>query len=254
MDNRGATIMVVDDEDEVREYARSVLESKGFQVLTARNSVEALLLSDHHGGPIRLLITDLSMPPYMDGFELARALQEVRPGLRVLYLSAKPPESLLSGGLGAMDHDPASPAVSHLSKPFTPDMLVKRVGEMLVVPVPRPAPEPRSCRSILMMVPEADVRTSVATLLREEGYLVLEVRNIGEALVLCQWHVGCIGLLLADREALSTLPSELRERLAQIRPEMRILCASVCYGMGSPLGERVKRALEEWGLEAQGGP
>jgi hypothetical protein len=133
-------------------------------------------------------------------------------------------------------------------------MLVSRVCELLAAPSKPPVPQARNCRSILMMVPEADVRSSVASLLRDEGYLVLEVRNIGEALILCQWHVGCIGLLLADREALSNLPSELQERLVQIRPEMRILCASVCYGDESPLGERVKRALEEWGLEAQGGP
>lgn len=253
MNDQGDTIMVVDDEDEIRDYARSVLEAQGYKVLTARNSVEALLLSDHHRGPIRLLITDVSMPPYMDGFELARSLSEVRPGLGILFISTKPADDMMEGG--TMDGNPYSSGrdASYLSKPFTPESLVRHVHELLL---PRTRPSrlaARNSRTILMMVPEADLRSSVANLLREEGYLVLEVRNIGDALILCEWHVGGIGLLLADRESLSALPSELLERLVQIRPEMRILCASVCCKVESPLGERVKRALEEWGLEALDG-
>lgn len=111
----------------------------------------------------------------------------------------------------------------------------------------------KRCRTILIMVAEEGVRTRVAGLLRNEGYLVLEVRNIGEALKVCEWHVGRIGLLLADRHALEHMPSELRERMSQIRPGLRVLSASVSGDLDAPLGERVKRALEEWGLEARDG-
>lgn len=256
MNDQGDTILVVDDEDEVRDYARSVLEAQGYRVLTARNSVEALLLSDHHRGPIRLLITDVSMPPYMDGFGLARSLSEVRPGLGILFISTRPADDMIEGGF--MDGNPFSSGhgPSFLPKPFTPESLVRQVHE-IIDPRTRPGPSTPTadeCRTILIMVPVTDLRSSVATLLREEGYMVLEVRNIGDALILCQWHVGRIGLLLADRGALAVLPSELLDRLVQIRPEMRILCASICCKVEAPLGERVKRALEEWGLEAQGGP
>lgn len=247
MESDPQTVMVVDDEDPVRESARAALEARGFAVLTARNSVEALLLSNHHRGPIHLLVTDLSMPPYMDGQELARALQEMRPGLRVLYLSAQEPDALALDGL-------EGGRTGFLVKPFAAEALAARARDILAGPGPEAAsPEAGAPRSILMMVPEAEVRASVAGLLRGEGYQVIEVRNIGEALTVSQWHVGPIGLLLADRVAWARLPGEFPERLGQIRPEMRILCASISDALEAPLGERVRRALEEWGLEAQDG-
>ena len=103
MEKGGTTLLVVDDEEEVRSHARAVLEKHGFTVLTARNSVEALLLSNHHGGPIRLLITDLSMPPYMDGASLAKTLRGTRPGLRVLFLSSQGPDPGISAGPEEVD-------------------------------------------------------------------------------------------------------------------------------------------------------
>lgn len=255
MDTRNSTILLVDREADVRDHARGVLEGQGFGVLTARNSVEAILLSNHHGGPIRLLITGISLPPYMDGPDLARSLQETRPGLRVLYLLDGPPEpwSPVGGEPG--------PHGRYLSRPFTREQLVAGVMGVLSPPASAPAGAGgrQEVRCILMMLSDAGVRMRVAALLREEGYLVLEARNAGEALSVCEWHVGSIGLLLADRTALDRLPGEIGERLAQIRPEMRILGASICAAPVAagedvpPLGERVRRALEEWGLEARGG-
>jgi CheY-like chemotaxis protein len=255
MDSRDATILVVDRDADVRDYARGVLEGQGFGVLTARNSVEAILLSNHHGGPIRLLITGISLPPYLDGPELARSLQETRPGLRVLYLLEGPPEPWSPAG-----GEPRSPEC-YLGRPFTGEQLVAGVMGILSPPASARVGVGgrRDGRCILMMLSDSGVRMRVAALLREEGYLVLEARNAGEALSVCEWHVGSIGLLLADRGALDRLPGEIGERLAQIRPEMRILGASVCTAPvaageeAPPLGERVRRALEEWGLEARGG-
>lgn len=256
MDTRDTTILVVDRDAGIRDYARGILEGQGFGVLTARNSVEAFLLSNHHGGPIRLLVTGIALPPYLDGPELARSLQETRPGLRVLFLSEEPPAPWSPVG-----GDPGLPGHC-LPRPFTREQLVAGVAGLLSPAAV--APEPawtgrRQGRCILMMLSDAGVRRRVAALLREEGYAVLEARNAGEALSVCEWHVGSIGLLLADRGTLDRLPGEIGERLAQIRPEMRILGASVCAapaGAGTeapPLGERVRRALEEWGLEARGG-
>jgi CheY-like chemotaxis protein len=255
MDTRNTTILVVDREADVRDYARGVLEGQGFGVLTARNSVEATLLSNHHGGAIRLLITGISLPPYLDGPELARSLQETRPGLRVLYLAEVPPAQWSPVGVGAR------PPERYLPRPFTREQLVAGVMGSLSTPAsfPTGADGRRQGCCILMMLSDSGVRMRVAALLREEGYLVLEARNAGEALSVCEWHVGSIGLLLADRGALDRLPGEIGERLAQIRPEMRILGASVCAAPvaagedAPPLGERVRRALEEWGLEAGGG-
>ncbi|HLP43403.1 MAG TPA: response regulator, partial [Fibrobacteria bacterium] len=123
MDIQGSVVMVVDDEDLVREMARLALEAEGLVVLTARNGVEALLLAERHGGPIHLLLTDLSMPPYMDGLELARSLRCARPGLQVLFLSAR-------GHEVPMPIDPDSGAAL-VAKPFTSETLVERVRAAL---------------------------------------------------------------------------------------------------------------------------
>lgn len=242
------TILVVDDEEAVRDFARFILESQGYRVLTARNSVEAMLLSQHHGGQIRLLITDLSMPPYMDGESLAAALRGPDPDLRILFLAARgdtPPAAWSSAGSGV------------LRKPFTPEMLVRGVRSALADPVPATPGEDAAVsddRSILMLVSDGEVRASVAGLLRKEGYAVLESRNIGEALKVCEWHTGRVGVLLADKDLMASLPGELKERLAEVRPDMRILAASVSGAGEKSLGDRVRLALEEWGLEAGGRP
>lgn len=250
MGDARATVLVVDDEDGIRELCRGALEAGGFRVLAARNSVEALLLSDRHGGPIRILVTDLSMPPYMDGASLSRTLTLHRPGLRTLFLTAGGPEDVLLEAGG----NAAGETRDLLPKPFRAEELLAKVRS-LSSPPPAPAAEadPLRRRTLLMLLPQEDLRARVAGLLRDEGYLVLEARHAGEALSLAEWHAGGIGLLLTDRLAWECLPGELRERLAEIRPGMRILCAPVLGEAAATLGERVRQALEEWGLEARGG-
>jgi CheY-like chemotaxis protein len=259
------TLLVVDDEDGVRRAARAALEARGYTVLTARNGVEALLLAEHHRGEIHLLVTDLAMPPYMDGAALARALRGARPGIRVLFMAAAgqaPGFASRGNRQGTLcpvpPHDAAD--ACFLAKPFTPESLVERVRDMLAEPV---APEtregadvlgePGGKRAILVMAPHRDLRSSVAALLRDEGYQVLEVRHPGEALRVCEWHAGEIGLLLADRDAFRGVPEEVRERIAEVRPSMRVLSAAIPGPVQEPLGERVRHALEGWGLEARGG-
>jgi CheY-like chemotaxis protein len=248
MDDARAAVLVVDDEDRIRELCREALEAAGFRVLTARNSVEALLLSDRHGGPIRILVTDLSMPPYMDGASLSKTLALHRPGLRTLFLTAGGPEDILLRG----PTDAGTEEV--LPKPFRAEDLVAK-ARALAEPRPLPGPgEDAAARgTLLMLLPGEDLRSGLAGQLRLEGYLVLEARHAGEALSLVEWHEGGIGLLLTDRLAWECLPGEIRERLGEIRPGMRILCAPLLGEASASLGERVRQALEEWGLEARGG-
>jgi CheY-like chemotaxis protein len=250
MDNPCPTVLVVDDEADVREFARRVLESQGFEVLMAKNGVEALLLGEHHHGFIHALVTDLMMPPYMGGCELAQALRRIRPGMAVLYISGYPADAVVQSEV-------LEEAAGFLAKPFKPDVLVRRVRELI-----RSAAESESRRSVsgpkqekavLVLVPDEELRNGIiASMLRTESPHVLEARNIGEALALCQWYAGRIGLLLADRETLSSLPLELSERLLQARPEMRILCASASVRDGEPVADLIRRVIEEWGLEVAG--
>jgi signal transduction histidine kinase/CheY-like chemotaxis protein len=117
------TILLVEDEESVRELARDILRAIGYTVIEARNGVEALLLSERHQGPLDLLLTDVVMPR-MSGRELADRLTLLRPDLSVLYMSGYTDDAVIRHGvLGA--------GTAFLQKPFTPAILVGRVRETL---------------------------------------------------------------------------------------------------------------------------
>jgi len=80
------TILLVDDESDVRDLARDILTAKGYRVLEAGGGEEAVRVVQSHGEPIDLLLTDVVMPR-MQGNELAARLGTLRPGVRVLYMS-----------------------------------------------------------------------------------------------------------------------------------------------------------------------
>jgi CheY-like chemotaxis protein len=80
------TIVVVEDEQAVRELTQRILSRHGYRVITARNGAEALALAKSHPGTIDLLITDVVMPQML-GHEVAQRFVELRPGSRVLFMS-----------------------------------------------------------------------------------------------------------------------------------------------------------------------
>jgi two-component system cell cycle sensor histidine kinase/response regulator CckA len=117
------TVLVVEDEEEVRALARDVLEMNGYTVLEAMDADDAMRLGESHPGPIDLLITDVVMPR-LSGPELAGRLRAHRPALRVLCMSGYPesPDRRVEGGEGW---------TAWLQKPFTPDVLMSKVRECL---------------------------------------------------------------------------------------------------------------------------
>jgi CheY-like chemotaxis protein len=117
------TIFVVEDEPAVRAVVRQVLRQHGYQVLEAGHGGEALEVAGRHRGPIDLLVTDVILPG-ISGGELAGHLTRRHPGLRVLYLSDYPDETLARHGVQARD-------VPFLSKPFLPATLAYKVREAL---------------------------------------------------------------------------------------------------------------------------
>jgi PAS domain S-box-containing protein len=117
------TILLVEDQTEVRDLARDILHGSGYTVLEARNGAEALQLWDQHGGAVELILTDVVMPQ-MGGRELADRLLAARPGLRVLYMSGYTDDTL--GREGVLD-----PARAYLPKPFSSASLLRRVRDVL---------------------------------------------------------------------------------------------------------------------------
>ena len=117
------TVLLVEDEDSVRELARVVLESYGYQVLTARDGAQALKTAEHHHAEIDLLVTDVVMPN-LGGRELAEILRTNRPHLRVLYVSGYTDDAVVRHGI-------LQDQVSFLPKPFDRRALAAKVREVL---------------------------------------------------------------------------------------------------------------------------
>ncbi|MGH9651031.1 MAG: ATP-binding protein, partial [Terriglobales bacterium] len=121
------TVLLVEDEDAVREFTKQVLLRHGYTVLEARNGVEALSVSQHASHPIDLLLTDVIMQQ-MGGQELAGRLLELHPNLRVLFMSGYIQDA--EQNLGQLFSN-----ASFLQKPFSSEALVQEVREVLDSPV-----------------------------------------------------------------------------------------------------------------------
>jgi signal transduction histidine kinase/ActR/RegA family two-component response regulator len=126
-----ATILLAEDEPDVRSATERLLRLGGYHVLAAGDGAEALARSRSFAGTIHLLVTDVVMAN-MGGMELARRLEQERPGLRVLYISG------YSWDQGLPPSDPTR-GIDYLEKPLTYDSLMRKVAQVLATPS---APEP----------------------------------------------------------------------------------------------------------------
>jgi two-component system cell cycle sensor histidine kinase/response regulator CckA len=118
------TILLVEDEDSVRQLVRETLESRGYRVLEAANGDAALALAAGHTDTIHLIITDVVMPG-LSGHELVQQLLPARPTIKVLYLSGYAQEAFAT---------PSAAPKTFLQKPFTLQSLSRKVREILGPP------------------------------------------------------------------------------------------------------------------------
>jgi len=117
------TLLVVEDQEEVRNLTQRVLEARGYTVLAAGDGAEALEILAQHPNQIHLMITDVVMPG-MNGRELAQHACARWGDLKVLYVSGYTGEAVLQ-------HRLLEPGVAFLQKPFTPDVLARKTREVL---------------------------------------------------------------------------------------------------------------------------
>jgi two-component system cell cycle sensor histidine kinase/response regulator CckA len=120
------TIVVVEDEGQVRELVQEILQAEGYTVLTAANGEEGLRLCTEYDGPIDLLLTDVVMPG-LSGPEMAQCILPVHPTIKVVFMSGYASDAI--GIHGVLD-----PGTAFLQKPFTPDILIGKVRETLDTP------------------------------------------------------------------------------------------------------------------------
>ena len=117
------TILLVEDEDTVRQMTKMILDERGYRVLEASNGLEGLAVAEGHRGPIHLLMTDLVMPK-LAGREMAERILALRPELRVLFMSGYTEDVIVLQGV-------ESASANFLQKPFTLAGLTNKVREVL---------------------------------------------------------------------------------------------------------------------------
>jgi two-component system, cell cycle sensor histidine kinase and response regulator CckA len=117
------TILLVEDQPEVRAIARTILSRQGYTVLDADGGVAALKIVKAHDGQIDMLLTDVIMP-VIGGQELARQVLEMRPGVHVLFASGYTDDVLIQQGV-------LQPGAEWIQKPFTRESLLQKVRGVL---------------------------------------------------------------------------------------------------------------------------
>ena len=210
---RDATLLVVEDQADVRRLALSILKHQGYQLLEAENADRALEVSAHHAGVIDLLVTDVVMPG-RTGCELAERLIVQRPGIKVLYISGYPGDAI--AGQGCLD-----PGTEYLPKPFTPEQLSSKVREVLR----RPA---GGGRTILVIDDDAKVCGLLQRVLSGAGYRVLvaaDGKKGMDALKRQPVDLVITDLVMPEQEGLETVT-----QLHAQRPKLPVIAISGAFG------------------------
>ena len=117
------TVLLVEDDQQVRAVARGVLRKNGYNVLEARNGGEALLLCEQYPQTIHLLLTDVVMPQ-MSGVQLSKRLLKIRPDMKAICMSGYTDEAVLHQGI-------IDSGMVYLQKPLTPESLLRKVRQVL---------------------------------------------------------------------------------------------------------------------------
>ena len=120
---KGETVLVVEDEEALRQVTKRIFTRNGYHVITAANGPEALDIASTHPGEIHLLVTDVVMP-HMLGKEIAAKMRAIKPGIEVLFMSGYARPVLASQGR-------LDPNVALVEKPFSEAELLAQAGHVL---------------------------------------------------------------------------------------------------------------------------
>jgi signal transduction histidine kinase len=127
--NGSETVLVVEDDAEVRRLICEILRAKGYHILESTKGEEAIQIARGFQGPLPLVVADVILPE-MSGPDVVRKVREAKPDIRALFISGYTDEAVLRHGM-------VEPGVMFLSKPFVPEDLARKVREVLG---PRSAP------------------------------------------------------------------------------------------------------------------
>jgi PAS domain S-box-containing protein len=203
------TVLVVEDQSEVRSFAVAALRRYGYNVLSAEAGSEALRIATEHREPIHLLVTDIVMPG-ITGLELAEQLFSLKPGIKVMFMSGYS-ETALTGRHTNLDRGTPS-----IEKPFTARFLAERVRDVL---------GPRHMAATILVVEDDDsVRRFIQNALTGAGFAVVEASN-GKQAIDCLSRTHCdlviTDLAMPEQEGIETIQQIRRED-----PELKIIAIS----------------------------
>ncbi|MBZ4689613.1 MAG: Sensor protein [Cereibacter sp.] len=213
------TILLVEDDEDVRATAAGLLADLGYTVLQARDADRAMTIVES-GARIDLLFTDVVMPGRMTSRQMAEKARLMMPKLAVLFTSGYTQNSIVHGGR-------LDAGVQLLSKPYTQEALARKLREVLAKPAPvveqpvaEPAPPAAPLAGLRVLVCEDDViiRMNLSEVLQEAGCSVLEAGNGKKALALLETgpvDAVLIDLGLPDMSGMD-LAATMRDRLPDL--------------------------------------
>ena len=229
------TVLVVEDDEDVRNTVIDMLFELGYRVLRAKDAHSALAIIES-GAPIDLLFTDVIMPGPVRSPELARKAKERLPNIAVLFTSGYTENAIVHGG--RLDE-----GIELLSKPYTREALARKIRHVLRNQQQRrfgpaeprhplqddveenraPVSRPRALR-VLLVEDDALIRLSTAEMLGDLGHSVHEAGNASEALALLDEHD--FDVLITDIKLPGLAGDELASRAIARQPGLRIVFAS----------------------------
>ncbi len=230
------TVLVVEDDDEVRETAVSLLGDLGYRVLKAREAMGALSVIES-GVPIDVLFTDVVMPGPLRSPELARKAKERLPRLAVLFTSGYTENAIVHGG--RLDR-----GVELLSKPYTREALARKIRHVLAnqqqqralaaeaSPGPIPAPVQAASRpggTVLLVEDDEFIRESLAELLGAAGRVVLQAHDAASARAALAAHA--VDVMVTDVGLPKVSGIELARGALARQPRLAVIFAT-----GDPRG------------------
>jgi PAS domain S-box-containing protein len=239
------TILVAEDDEDVRATVVEMLGDLGYRVLKARDAASALTVIES-GLPIDMLFTDVVMPGPLKSAELARKAKQRQPDMAVLFTSGYTENSIVHGGR-------LDAGVELLSKPYSRETLARRIRLLLnqraddiaaaakaVPPVAAaPVATPRPLK-ILVVEDEALIRLDTVEQLQDGGHAVVDAGSAEEALVLVKSER--FDVLLTDLGLPGMSGAELAERVRAIYPQIGLIFATGNTDMPE-IGARPKPVL-----------
>jgi PAS domain S-box-containing protein len=226
------TVLVVEDDDEVREVAVSMLTELGYRVVKARDAASALVVVDS-GIPIDLIFTDVMMPGTLRSPDLARKAKERLPNVAVLFTSGYTQNAIVHGGR-------LDPGVELLAKPYTREALARKIRHVLanhaqrrVAQGSQHAANQNTFKDAAVLLVEDDdlIRLTTMEMLSDIGCKVKEARTAQEALTILDEQP--VDILLVDVGLPGVSGLQLARDVHTRRPDLRLVLATGDSGVKS---------------------